>query len=177
MAIQLYLVVDIIWQCDPSLSKQISETKTGNSSSIPLLSETSLPPYESPWLVSLFHLMSGLFVSQTSFLFQVWPDLEWNQDSADRPGELLHRLTRSCFLLLLLWRLFLLALPLLLKICLLSLWSPPFPLHDPTLILLSLARLIWYSGQTALFLFLLARAAPACLPTALSAALRPLFPF
>ena len=35
----------------------------------------------------------------------------------------------------------------------------------------------WYSGQTALFLFLLARAAPAFLPTALSVALRPLFSF
>ena len=33
------------------------------------------------------------------------------------------------------------------------------------------------TGQTALFLFLLARAAPAFLPTALSVALRPLFPF
>ena len=37
--------------------------------------------------------------------------------------------------------------------------------------------MIWYSGQTALFLFLLARAAPAFLPTAVSVALRPLFPF
>ena len=37
--------------------------------------------------------------------------------------------------------------------------------------------MIWYSGQTGLFLFLLARAAPAFLPTALSMALRPLFPF
>ena len=37
--------------------------------------------------------------------------------------------------------------------------------------------MIWYSGQTAVFLFLLARAAPAFLPTALSVALRPLFPF
>ena len=37
--------------------------------------------------------------------------------------------------------------------------------------------MIWYSGQTALFLLLLARAAPAFLPTALSVALRPLFPF
>ena len=36
---------------------------------------------------------------------------------------------------------------------------------------------IWYSGQTALFLFLLAKAAPAYLPTALSVALRPLFSF
>ena len=37
--------------------------------------------------------------------------------------------------------------------------------------------MIWCSGQTGLFLFLLARAAPAFLPTALSVALRPLFPF
>ena len=35
----------------------------------------------------------------------------------------------------------------------------------------------WYSGQTALFLFLSARAAPAYLPTALYVALRLLFPF
>ena len=55
--------------------------------------------------------MSGLFVSQPPFLFQVWPDLEWNQDSADRPVELLHLLTRSCFHLLVLGRLSLLALP------------------------------------------------------------------
>ena len=38
----------------------------------------------------------------------------------------------------------------------------------------SLPLMIWYSGQTALFLFLLVRAAPAFLPTV---ALRPLFPF
>ena len=37
--------------------------------------------------------------------------------------------------------------------------------------------MIWYCGLTALFLFLLARAAPAFLPSALSVALRPLFPF
>ena len=36
---------------------------------------------------------------------------------------------------------------------------------------------IWCSRQTALFLFVLARAAPAYLPTALAVALRPLFPF
>ena len=41
----------------------------------------------------------------------------------------------------------------------------------------SLPLMIWYSGQAALFLFLLARAAPAFLPTALCVALRPLFPF
>ena len=38
--------------------------------------------------------MSGLFVSQTLFLFQVWPDLEGNQNSANRPGELLRPLTQ-----------------------------------------------------------------------------------
>ena len=37
--------------------------------------------------------------------------------------------------------------------------------------------MIWCFGQTALFLSLLARAAPAFLPTALFVALRPLFPF
>ena len=37
--------------------------------------------------------------------------------------------------------------------------------------------MLWYSGQTALFLFLLARAAPASLSSALSVALKPLFPF
>ena len=42
-------------------------------------------------------------------------------------------LTRSCFLLLPLGRLSLLALPHLLGICLCSPWSPPFPLHALTL--------------------------------------------
>ena len=46
---------------------------------------------------------------------------------------------------------------------------------SPTLTLSSL--MIWYFGLTALFLFLLVRAAPAFLPTALSVALRPLFHF
>ena len=98
-------------------------------------------------------------------------------------------LTRSCFLLLVLGRLFLLALPFLLGICPRSRWNPPFPLHALALIPLTLAKMrlspiltlsplmIWYSGQTALFLFVLARAAPAFLPTALSVALRPLSPF
>ena len=98
-------------------------------------------------------------------------------------------LTRSCFLLLVLGRLLLLALPVLLGICLPLRSSPPFPLHALALILLTLAKvrlspiltlsllITWYSGQTVLFLFLLARAAPASLPTAHSVALRPLFPF
>ena len=98
-------------------------------------------------------------------------------------------LIRSCFLLPLLGRLFLLALPVLLGICLPSRWSPPFPLHTSALIPLFFAKMrlspililsslmIWYFGQTALFLFVLVRAAPAFLPTALSVALRLLFPF
>ena len=82
-----------------------------------------------------------------------------------------------------------LALPFLLGTCLRSRWSPPFPLHALALIPLTLAKvrlsptltlsplMIWYSGLTALFVFLLAWAAPAYLPTALPVALRPLFPF
>ena len=101
----------------------------------------------------------------------------------------MHPLTCSCFLLPLLGKLFLLALPFLLGIYLPSWWSPPFPLHAPTLIPLSFAKVrlsltltlssltIWYSGLTALFLLLLVRAALAYLPTALSVALRPLLPF
>ena len=81
------------------------------------------------------------------------------------------------------------ALPFLHGICLRSPWSPPFPPHAPALIPFSLAKvwlsptmtlshlMIWYSEQTALFLFLLARAAPAFLLTVLSVALRPHFPF
>ena len=96
-------------------------------------------------------------------------------------------LTCSCFLLLPLKRFSLLALPQLLRTCLPSPWSPPSPLHASALIPSSLAKvlltltlyplMIWCSGQTALFLFLLAKAALAYLPTALSVALRPLFPF
>ena len=82
-----------------------------------------------------------------------------------------------------------LALPHLLETCLHSLWSPLFPLHAPALIPFSLVKMrlssnltlshftIWYFGQMALFLFLLAKAAPAYLPTALSVATKSLFPF
>ena len=99
----------------------------------------------------------------------------------------MHRLTCSCFLLLVLGRLFLLVLPFLLGIFLCSRWSPLFPLHALALIPLSLAKvcfspiltlsplMIWCFGQTALFLFFLARAAAAFLPTALSVGLRSLF--
>ena len=75
-------------------------------------------------------------------------------------------------------------LPVLPGICPRSPWSPPFPLHALALakvrlspILTLFLLMMCYSGQTALFLFLLARAAPAYLPTALSVALRPLFLF
>ena len=68
--------------------------------------------------------MSGLFVSHPPFPFQVWPDLEWNQDPADLPGKPLRPLTALRFLLLL-GRLFLLALPFVLGTPLLSLWSSP----------------------------------------------------
>ena len=80
-----------------------------------------------------------------------------------------------------------LALRFFLGVFLSSPWSLSFPLHAPALILLSVAKvalsptltlsllMILYSRQTALFL--LARAAPAFLPIALSVALRPLFSF
>ena len=98
-------------------------------------------------------------------------------------------LIRSCFLLLLLGRLSLFSLSLLFEICFPSRWSPPLPLHALALISLSLVKMwhlltltlcplkTWYSEQMALFLFRLAKAAPAFLLTALSVALRPLFPF
>ena len=57
--------------------------------------------------------------------------------------------------------------------------SDPFLTHQGAALahLGSLPLMIWCFGQTALFLFFLARAAAAFLPTALSVALRPLFPF
>ena len=60
-----------------------------------------------------------------------------------------------------------------------SSFDPPFPRQGAALAHLdSLPPLmIWYSGLTALFVFLLAKAALAFLPTALFVALRPLFPF
>ena len=82
-----------------------------------------------------------------------------------------------------------LVLPFLLGICLPSLWSPPFSHYALALIFLFLVKvrllptltlfplMIWYFGLTALLLFLLAKAALAYLPSALSVALRPLFPF
>ena len=65
-----------------------------------------------------------------------------------------------------------------------TLSSPCFRSDLPSLakvrlsLTLSLSPLVmWYSGQTALFLFILAKAVSALLPTALSVSLRSLFPF
>ena len=58
-----------------------------------------------------------------------------------------------------------------------SRFDPPLPPRQGAALahIHSLLLMIWYSGQTALFL--LARAAPAFLPTALSVSLRPFFSF
>ena len=96
-------------------------------------------------------------------------------------------LTRPCFLLSLLDRQSLLALPYLLGTCLPSLWSSPFLLHAPALISLSLAKVrlsltltishltIWCFGLMALFFLPLVKAGLAFMSTAPSVALRPLF--
>ena len=56
--------------------------------------------------------------------------------------------------------------------------DPPLSRQGATLAHLdSFSLMIWCSGQTALFLFLLAKTALAYLPTALSVGPRPLFPF
>ena len=151
-----------------------------SSSPIPLhLSEASLPPLR----VSLTHFTLSFYERAlrlpTSFPISGLARL---RVTADLPEELLRPLTRSCFLLLPLKRLFLLVFSFPIGICLLSLWSSAFLLYALALISLSLAKvqlsltltlsplMIWYSGQTALFLVLLARAAPAYLPTVLSVA-------
>ena len=161
-----------------------------SSSPIPLLlTEASLPPLR----VTLTHFTLFSYERAlrfpTSFPISGLARLGVKPRLCRSPGELLRPLTRSCFLLLVLGGLLLLALPFLLGICSRSRWSPPFPLHALALIPLTLAKvrlspsltlsplMIRYSGLTALFLFLSARAAPAYLPTALSVALRPLFPF
>ena len=94
----------------------------------------------------------------------------------------MRQLTSLCFLLLLLGKLFLLALPLLFvtpSFTVESTLSTPRPRSDPRLSRhgAALSHLtIWCFGLRALFLFLLAKAALAYLPTALSLAPRPFFP-
>ena len=82
-------------------------------------------------------LWAGSLSPNLLYHFRFGQTWEWNQDSVDPPGKLLCPLTRSCFLLLLIGRLFLLALPHLLRTCLSSLWSSPFPRHALALILFS----------------------------------------
>ena len=139
-----------------------------SSSSIPLLlSEASLPPLR----VTLTHFTLSSYERAlrlpTSFPISglarlgVKPRLyrsSWRAFASTHPLMLPSTV-------LLLGRLFLLALPFLLRICLCSPWSPPLPLHALSLIPLS--------RQGAA----LARAVLAYVPTALSMALRVLFPF
>ena len=134
--------------------------------------------------------MSGLFVSQPPFLFQVRPDVgvkprlcrsSWRALASTHPLMLPSTCSREALLVC--------------PPC--PPWNMPLFMVESTLFTpcsrsdppltrqgAALAHLgsppppmIWYSGQTALFLFHLARAAPAYLPTACSVALRPLFLF
>ena len=162
------------------LHRAASRAITGclSSSPIPLLlSEASLPPLR----VTLTHFTLSSYERAlrlpTSFPISGLARLGMKP-----------RLCRSS------WRAFASTHPLMLpstcsRICLRSRWSPPFPLHALALIPLFLTKvrlshtlilsplMIWCFGQMALFLFLLAKVAPAFLPTALSVALTPLFPF
>ena len=174
------------------LHRAASRAITGCLSSCPiplLLTKASLPPLQVT--LSHFTLFSYEWAISlpTSFPISGLSRLGVKPRLYRSFWRAVASLTRSCFLLLVLGRLFLLALPFLLGTFLHSLWSPPFPLHAPALIPLTFAKvrlsptltlcplMIWHLGQTALFLFLLARAALASLPSALSVALRPLFPF
>ena len=167
-------------------------TITGCLSSNPiplLLTEASLPPLR----VTLTHFTLLSYEQAlhlpTSFPISGLARLGLKPRLCRSSWRALRPLTRSCFLLLVLGWLYLPALPFLLGICPCSQWSPPLPLHALALIPLFFAKvrlsltltlsplMIWYSGQTALFLFFLTRAALAFLSTALSVALRPLFPF
>ena len=161
-----------------------------SSSPIPLqLSQASLSPirvilahFTLPFYERALRLPTSIPISGLA-RFGVKPRFCRSSRRALRP------LTRSYFLLLPRRRLFLLTLRLLLGACLLSLWSPPLPLHALALILLSLAKVrlsltstlshltIWCSGLTALFLLLMAREALAYLPITLSVAPMPPFPF
>ena len=90
-------------------------------------------PYKSSGLISPYHLINALLVSSISFPIS-------GLVRQDSPIELLRPLTRLCFLLLILRRFSLHALPLLLGTYFHSLWSPPLPPHAPALILFFLAK-------------------------------------
>ena len=123
-----------------------------------LLSEASLPPLR----VTLTHF-TLLFCEralrlQTSFLISGLGRLG-EKPRLCRLSWRAFASTHPLMLLLVLGRLFLLALPVLLGICLPSRWSPPLPLHALVLISLSLAKvplsptltlsplMIWCCGQ------------------------------
>ena len=107
-----------------------------SSSSIPLLfSKASLPPLQVTLTHFTFSSYERALCLPTSFsisgLARQGVKLSLYRDPC---GELLCSFTCSCFLLLLLGRLSLPALPFLLGTCLPSLWSPPFPPHTLALI-------------------------------------------
>ena len=167
------------------LHRAASRAITGclSSSPIPLLSEASLPPLR----VTLTHFTLSSY-ERTLRLPTSFPI------SGLTRLEVKPRLCRSS------WRAFAFTHPLMFpstsprKALLACLLSPPWNLSSVTVestlptpcscsdfpLILQGATLspltIWYSGQMALFLFLLARAALAYLPTAFSVVQRPLFP-
>ena len=150
------------------LHQVVSRAITGCHSSSPipfLLSEVSIPPLR----VALTHFTLSSYKKalclSTSFPISGLARLGMKPrlcKSSWRAFASTYALTP---LFTFLKRLFLLALLFLLGTCLPSPWSPPFPLHAPNLISLSLAKvrlsptlflsplMIWYSGLKALFLF------------------------
>ena len=144
------------------LHRAASRAITGclSSSPIPLLlSEASLPPLR----VTLTHF-TLLFYERalrlpTSFPISGLARLGVRPRLCRSSWRAFGPLARSCFLLLVLDRLFLLVLPFLLGICLRSGWSSPFPLHALALIrpfsregaalahLCSLSLMIWCFGR------------------------------
>ena len=139
-----------------------------------LLSEASLPPLQVTLTHFTFSSYERTLRLPTSFPILGLARLGMKPKLCRSSWRVLRSLNRSCFLPHLLWRLFFLALSHLLGTCHSSLRSPPFPLHALALIPLSLAKVrlsltllfhfkIWCSGQTALFLFLLTKAALVCL--------------
>ena len=120
-----------------SLHRLASHAITGwlSSSPIPLLlSKASLPPLR----VTLTHFTLSSYERAlclpTSFPISGLARLGVKPRFCKSSWEILRPLTCSYLLLLLQKKLFWLALPVLLGICLSSLWSPPFPLHASALI-------------------------------------------
>ena len=109
---------------------------TGCLASFPiplLLFEAQLPPFESPWLISLCHVMSGSLFSNLLPHFRFGQT--WSKSRLSKSfWKLLDPLTCSCFLLLLLGRFSLHDLSLSsVELTCRSVWSWLFPLYAPTL--------------------------------------------